>query len=123
MAFYADTGQWPANNTDETTDPNPFTADDGTSGWDGPYLEKWPARAAWGGNYTFYDNAVTDWNDDAAGDDARYVEVTNIPDTAAARMDIQLDGAVDEDDGSIQYTDPNAATGDTIDVDFLVSID
>ncbi|OPX29968.1 MAG: N-terminal methylation, partial [Candidatus Omnitrophica bacterium 4484_171] len=51
MAYYADTGVWPADGTDKDTDPNGFVKDDAASGWDGPYLEKWPARANWGGDY------------------------------------------------------------------------
>ncbi len=51
--FYGDTGVWPhgdgvGGGVDNYTDPNPFLEDDGTEGWDGPYLEKWKFHA-WNG--------------------------------------------------------------------------
>ncbi|HAG07593.1 MAG: N-terminal methylation [Clostridia bacterium 62_21] len=40
LQYYADTGRWPAM-TDNYSDINGFLEDDGTPGWNGPYLEKW----------------------------------------------------------------------------------
>jgi len=40
LQYYADTGRWPAM-TDNYSDVNGFLKDDGTPGWNGPYLEKW----------------------------------------------------------------------------------
>jgi general secretion pathway protein G len=40
LQYYADTGRWPAM-TDNYSAINGFLQDDGTPGWNGPYLEKW----------------------------------------------------------------------------------
>jgi general secretion pathway protein G len=40
LQYYADTGRWPAL-TDNYSTPNGFLVDDGTPGWNGPYLERW----------------------------------------------------------------------------------
>jgi len=100
MAYYSDTGQWPADGSTTAG----FVTDDGTSGWDGPYLEKWPARANWGGTYTFQNDNARDWDGDGANDTARYLQVTNVPSTAASKIDIQLDGTADLNAGSVQYS-------------------
>jgi len=105
MAYYADTGVWPADGA--TT--NGFVTDDGRNGWDGPYLERWPARAAWGGTYTFQNDSARDWDGDGNNDTARYIEVTNVPLAAAQRIDDQLDGTRNNAAGTVQYAN-NATT-------------
>lgn len=40
LQYYADTGRWPAM-TDNYSAINGFLQNDGTPGWNGPYLEKW----------------------------------------------------------------------------------
>jgi len=70
MAFYADTGQWPADNDggatqDPTTLGKGFINNDNGSGsliegWDGPYVEKWPLNP-WGGIY-YWDSDNGDEN-------------------------------------------------------------
>jgi general secretion pathway protein G len=120
MAYYADTGTWPA--LDAVPPADGFVTTDGRAGWDGPYLEKWPPKAKWAGEYHWC--VVTNaaivpcpaWDGDAAQE--RYVQITNVPQTAAHKIDIQLDGEEDAADGSVQYTD--AAT---IDLRILVSED
>jgi len=128
MAFYADTGQWPASGTTTDMTPNGFLADPSTSaapvrGWDGPYLEKWPPTAKWGGAYTFVsgvdetgvDNDETtlggfNWDDTDATPNVRVVSITGVPGSAAAlattaagKIDVEIDGAVDENAGSVRY--------------------
>ncbi len=100
MAYYSDTGQWPGDGSTTAG----FVTDDGTSGWDGPYLEKWPARANWGGAYTFQNDNARDWDGDGSNDTARYVQVTNVPSTAANKIDVQLDGTAGLNAGSVQYS-------------------
>ena len=106
MAYYADTGVWPADGA--TT--NGFVTDDNTDGWDGPYLEKWPARAAWGGAYTFQNDNARDWDNDGSNDEARYIEVTQVPLSAAQKIDVQLDGTQDNDAGTVQYAEQATTT-------------
>jgi general secretion pathway protein G len=98
MAFYADVGQWPANMTDGSGAGfiNNSTVPNGGAGWDGPYLEKWPAQAQWGGDYYYYKNAT-----------ARYLVVSNVTNATSTRIDTQVDGADGAAAGSIQWTGTN----------------
>ena len=106
MAYYVDTGTWPA--LDTTPPAAGFATTDGSQGWDGPYLEKWPPQARWGGTYQWCvvtTAAIGDcpaWDGDPAHE--RYVRITNIPQAAAHKIDSQLDGAIDAAAGSVQYT-------------------
>jgi len=130
MAYYADTGQWAAEGTDETSSPNGFISDDGKTGWDGPYLEKWPPKNAWGGSYTFRNDteviagggaARHNWDGQVGNDVARFLELDQVPNNSAERMDEQIDGgAADGTTGSVLYT---AAAGQNITVYLLVSMD
>jgi general secretion pathway protein G len=89
MAYYADTGAWPnASGTGAG-----LTANDSVSGWDGPYLDKWPGKGQWGsGVYSFATNAT-----------ARWVSLTTVPQVDAQKIDIALDGTADGSNGSVTY--------------------
>src|SRR3989338_2256659 len=39
FAYYADTGKWPISGVYISDDTHPLLSDDGSAGWDGPYLE------------------------------------------------------------------------------------
>ena len=55
LMYYSDVGTWPTPDNDFTNNDNEisiFITNDGSDGWDGPYLEKWPTRNPWGGAYT-----------------------------------------------------------------------
>lgn len=80
MAYYADTGQWPANCTDGSGFVNNTSAG---NGWDGPYLEKWPAKAQWGGSYA-YTNAPG----------FRNLTVSNVTSQDFGRVATQVDGNI-----------------------------
>ncbi|MCF7873836.1 MAG: type II secretion system protein GspG [Candidatus Omnitrophica bacterium] len=119
MSFYADTGTWPDQEDDGTGFVN---NDNNVTGWDGPYLEKWPNKASWGGDYAWC--VVTDsddgdcvaWDNDA--NEERYVLISDVPQAAAVKIDENLDGEEDNDDGSVRY-----GTSATTDVQILVSED
>jgi general secretion pathway protein G len=106
MAYYVDTGVWPANGA--TT--RGLVLNDTAIGWDGPYLEKWPPMAKWGGNYSFQNNAAVDWSGDAAPDTARYIAVTLVPLVSAQRIDQGVDGIVGNAAGSARYVVSNPTT-------------
>ncbi len=62
LMYYSDVGTWPTPDNDFTNNDNEtdiFITGDGSDGWDGPYLEKWPTRDPWGGPYTL---ATGTWN-------------------------------------------------------------
>jgi len=120
MAFYADTGTWPADrcNAAFTSNTN-CTYYRGTyRGWDGPYLEKWPPTAKWGGVYLFRNgnNATAavggfNWGATTAVSPVRVVSISGVPSsttalatTAAGKIDMEIDGAVGQNAGSVRYT-------------------
>jgi general secretion pathway protein G len=131
MDYYADTGTWPVDGIGTATMPtNGLVANDGTPGWNGPYLEKWPQMARWGGVYTFENDADRDWTDDPdpeGGDLARHVQFTLVPRGPAVvaawmpaqAIDVQLDGKVSPFTGVVQYTWSNSVPNP--DVHILVS--
>ncbi len=64
--YYADTGDWPKAGQD-WYDPgaadhygfDPFLKDDGSDGWDGPYLEEYPSSHPFGGRYRYWKSYIT----------------------------------------------------------------
>ena len=116
MSYYSDTGAWVANCTASPCNAG-FIATDGAAGWDGPYLEKWPPQAKWAGNYTWVNFAGTIFG--AVSVSERYTVVSNVPQLAAQRIDIALDGAVGPATGAVRYS--NATTSQIVNI--LVSRD
>lgn len=107
MAYYADTGTWPAQCVAPPCNAG-FVTDPPVTGWDGPYLEKWPATAKWGGDVqwclvTTAANGICEaWDGDIAQE--RVVRIEDVPQTAATKVDQQLDGAINNATGSVRYT-------------------
>ena len=119
ISYYGDTGVWPFDGIGIAAAPiNGFIRDDGVAGWDGPYLEKWPQLARWGGVYTFENDSAVDWDGAGGGDLARYVAITSVPLRAAQTTDLQLDGVIGTGVGTVRY---GAAAPITVDI--LVSTD
>ncbi|MEW6696444.1 MAG: type II secretion system protein [Bacillota bacterium] len=87
LNYYTDVGTWPAtantNSLATTTFVGPNTA---TTGWNGPYLERWPSKNPWGGTYAFNNDNSVSWDSDTTGDTARYVTMTLVPDSAHDRL-------------------------------------
>ena len=105
ISYYGDTGVWPLDGIGVAVAPiNGLVRNDGVAGWDGPYLEKWPQLARWGGVYTFENDSAVDWDGVAGGGDlARYVAITSVPLRAAQTIDLQLDGVVGTGTGTVKY--------------------
>ena len=123
MSCYSDTGQWIAACTgDPAGTPlcsaslfivnggNGVTGATTTAGWDGPYLEKWPPQAKWAGFYNYANNTAAGGTIfctsgaptcSAAGE--RYSIITNVPQTAADKIDQQLEGSVSGTAGAVRY--------------------
>jgi len=96
MAFYADTGNWPDSNTDGSGLVNNANT---TKDWDGPYLEKWPLSAPWGGAYRY---------EKSPG--GCYLIVTKVPGQAASDIDSALDGGDGAASGAVRWvSDPYTA--------------
>lgn len=73
-AYYADAGDWPKAGQD-SYDPGSgdeygflyFMKTDGSTGWNGPYLEKPPGTTPWGGHYRYWKSEINGQVRDAAG--------------------------------------------------------
>ena len=77
ISYYRDVGRWPANSSNGSD----FIANNSSRArWDGPYVDKWPPIAAWGGNYTF--NSTASY---------RNLTVSLVEADAAAKIDAQID--------------------------------
>ncbi|MBU2044753.1 MAG: prepilin-type N-terminal cleavage/methylation domain-containing protein [Candidatus Omnitrophica bacterium] len=104
MAFYADTGNWPVDDCEEALLKNQnnttVCADingGGISGWDGPYIEMWPAKTRWGGVYNLTNDVGVNWSImDATGSfnppSSRYITINSTPLETIKKLDIQIDG-------------------------------
>jgi general secretion pathway protein G len=102
MAYYSDVGTWPSNCTSASTCSAGYVATDNQAGWDGPYLEKWPAQGKWGGNYTYTNNpSGSGWNSTPAGE--RFVNITIVPASTAEKVDLQMDGIKNNTRGDVRY--------------------
>ena len=103
--YYGDTGQWPVtcNNYVNCTSSG-FLKDPGSSvvtGWDGPYLDKWPVYPYGTGNIT-YTNATTGvFNASAAPE--RYVSMPLTNTVARSKIDVALDGTDSGTTGTSRY--------------------
>ncbi|MBE3572852.1 MAG: prepilin-type N-terminal cleavage/methylation domain-containing protein [Moorella humiferrea] len=76
---YTDTGIWPPSSDTAGEDPGLVNASEWEStpsGWNGPYLERWPSKNPWGGTYTYkkQDDSSTLW-----GAPARWLQLTDVP--------------------------------------------
>lgn len=99
MAYYADTGRWPRSGYGSTAGEFPrvgLITDDGMTGWDGPYLENWPATNAWGGTCYWYTPSTT-------GNRA-YVYFYGASSTAGPSIDEKLDDGDGSRVGTARYS-------------------
>ncbi len=96
LAFYADSGQWPqSSGGDSSSDPGFLKAPaTGVVGWNGPYLESWPARNPWGGSYTL---SFT-----GAGEKLS-LQLDKVPGSALAKLEEKL-GSSFENNGNGQIS-------------------
>jgi len=108
-AYYADTGTWPPWCSPAATPPVPCTAlitnPGNVTGWDGPYVEKWPTPK-WGGPnraYRFVNAAWEDWDGDGTWDLAYFVQMSPVPLPSAQKIDREIDGVTGPFRGSVHY--------------------
>jgi general secretion pathway protein G len=112
-AYFTDVGQWPAN----TSNGLGFVTNDSFYGWAGPYLEKWPTPAPWGGSYNFLQDNSQNWV--GVGIQARYLRLTGVKLSAVNKIDSTMDGGDGAAAGVIHYT----GSGNNYTVDILISND
>ncbi|MEW6425573.1 MAG: prepilin-type N-terminal cleavage/methylation domain-containing protein [Bacillota bacterium] len=97
LNYYTDTGTWPANEAANTG----FVVTDNVTGWNGPYLERWPSKNPWGGTYTYKkgdSGSTLLW-----GNPARWLELTSVPDASFSRLqaDLGTDVVKKNSDGTV----------------------
>lgn len=118
--YYTDTSEWPetAETQDEAT--NTFvTGNNLPSTWNGPYLERWPAKNPWGGEYQYH-------NDYSDGDveikkGYKYILMTNVPDSAKEQLEKDLDGGTVDSSNSTSDSDGVIRWTTTKEVYFIIS--
>jgi len=113
-AYYADTGTWPPDcdywSYSQSFCPG-FLTDDGKPGWNGPYLEKWPeakwASSFWGYLFSRKDCAYSwmNWGITWKGVPYLYcgLELLYIPLAYARKIDLEIDGVIDDNAGIVAY--------------------
>ncbi len=121
LSYFADTGTHPAacNGTACGTAAGGFITTGSVSGWDGPYLPKWPASSKFSGSYNWYNTAGTVFHTSSVGE--RYIEVngTGINDAVKNAMDKSIDGGATVNLNGGELRNGTTATS----VVFLVSRD
>lgn len=139
LNYYSDTGLWPVNAISNTHagvvfvtggDNAPFptvATPKEPSGWNGPYIERWPSKNPWGGSYTFISSTAADGAIDNTGIDnsstIKYLKVTNVSPEGVKMLEAQLDrGAVDTDAGIVRFgSTDNALPTSASDVYLVIS--
>ena len=94
-AYFTDTAAWPISAAN-------FTAG-GATGWDGPYLDKWPAGGRWPGSTYTWTVSTTQLFGPAPDAAERYITVTNLAAGIAVKLDNQMDSGTTGTTGRIRY--------------------
>lgn len=100
LGYYTDTGKWPGTQS-TGVDPGLAVATlAGVDGFNGPYLEKWPSKNPWGGNYAY---EVLGATSAAFATGNKVIKLDKVPLEAAKRLDLDLDGKAGPTEGSVRY--------------------
>jgi len=95
--YHVDTGQWLPSDGGHpySLDYNSLLEDDGTAGWDGPYLQSWDRHNSWGALWQIRQETSTVemvWPDDLnIVLTSNNIDTIDIPDESALRIDIIID--------------------------------
>lgn len=101
LSYYSDTGKWPNTGASSTAFVGP---DNTTSGWNGPYMEKWKSTNPWGGNYSYVVATATNTTFGTESGN-KYLEMNGVNNTAIEKLEADLDGGTkDADDGIVRYS-------------------
>ncbi len=99
LNYYTDTGVWPVDGADSIG----FITTSGIDGWNGPYLERWPARNPWGGDYTFRNGVAV--SGISITSSYKYLELDDLTTDARTRLEADLDGGTaNGGTGVVRYT-------------------
>lgn len=102
LSYYSDTGKWPGDGAGSGDFVGP---DNATSGWNGPYMEKWKSKNPWSGSYTFENDSSVPGA--VSGKTYKYIKLDSVPTSAAERLEADLDGSGGTDTTGIVRKDNN----------------
>ena len=117
QSYYADSGKWPwegAVHGEHNNNGTGFMADDGVSGWDGPYLESWP-KSQWtqdGLEFVYVYYPLGDWDNDGTTGD-HFISIRNSAGFSTALSEdikLKIDSIIDDGNlstGRVQTLPPN----------------
>lgn len=123
LNYYTDTGVWPVDNIGGSANNNIAyfvgPSPSGVTGWNGPYLERWPSKNPWGGTYTYrrVDTTSTPWSAPA-----RYLVLTNVSGAPSDGDSSKATGAAKQLLNDLGSDVVKFASGST-DVNILISKD
>lgn len=106
LSYFLDVGSWPADGSGAA---GFVTKPSGVAGWNGPYIQKWPAVNAFGGTYKYHYNAPVEGAGIATAD--RYITVTGISDTGITKLKNDIDSttlsaiSAPQTTGNVRYVD------------------
>jgi len=107
MAYYSDAGQWPANCSGSGCVSNDFfNNSSAVTGWDGPYLDKWP-NGRWGSGTVGWNASTSSSNFGASNAGERWVTITGVSADSANKIDTAIDGTNNTTSGSGRYSGTN----------------
>ncbi|MDO7788663.1 type II secretion system protein GspG [Desulforamulus aquiferis] len=100
LAYYGDTGKWPQSN-EQGKDPGLATKDS-TSGWNGPYIDRWVEKCPLGNQYSYNrgQNIPNGLNMDSK---YKFITITGIATSARDRLERELDGTISANAGVVRY--------------------
>ncbi|AEG61320.1 type II secretion system protein [Desulforamulus ruminis] len=105
LNYYTDTGVWPVDGADS----DGFIRTSDVDGWNGPYLERWPSRNPWGGDYNFRNGVPV--SDTSISNHYKYLELDDLTTDARSRLEADLDGGTASGTtGVVRYNGDTATT-------------
>lgn len=112
LTYYSDVGAWPVNTAAAkgfVTDPTVAAgspAATAVTGWNGPYIERWPSKNPWGGSYVYHNNPSTLPSNVGISTSTKYIVLDNVNNEAIKKLEADLDGntATSSDSGVVRFT-------------------
>lgn len=109
-AYYADLGSYPSSCATDALCTTQFCTGEGITGWDGPYLDKWPSggRLSATSKYTFTNNTAGNGVEFGAAANETFITITNTTAAQLTKLDTSLDGNNGANAGNVQEGDTTA---------------
>ncbi|WP_084284835.1 prepilin-type N-terminal cleavage/methylation domain-containing protein [Clostridium lundense] len=105
LSYYSDMGTWP-NDKNKGGDPGFMENNsdkDNKINWNGPYLEKWPTKNPWGGEYYFIVTKDLNTTNLKLENGTKVLKLNNVNSNAINRLEADLDGDKNGKEGIVRY--------------------